>query len=81
MRIDSFLNATNIVKKRAIAQDMCDNNVVEINGVRVKSSKEVRVGDRICLHFLEHTRCYEVLSIPTTRTTSKSMAHTFIKEL
>lgn len=81
MRIDSFLNATNIVKKRSIAQDMCDNNVVELNGVRVKSSKEVRVGDRISLHFLEHTKSYEVLAIPATRTTSKSLSHMYIKEI
>lgn len=81
MRIDSFLNATNIVKKRSIAQDMCANNIVEINGVRVKSSKEVRIGDVITLHFLTYKKSYKVLAIPTTRTTPKSLSATFIQEI
>lgn len=81
MRIDSFLNATNIVKKRSIAQDMCANNIVELNGVRIKSSKEVRIGDVITLHFLAYKKSYKILAIPTTRTTPKSLSATFIQEI
>lgn len=81
MRIDSFLNATNIVKKRSIVQDMCANNIVELNGVRIKSSKEVRIGDVITLHFLAYKKSYKVLAIPTTRTTPKSLSTTFIQEI
>lgn len=81
MRIDQFLNATNILKSRSIAQDMCANNAISINGVRVKASKEVRIGDKIGLHFLDYTTTYIVLALPTTPTTPKSAKHTFIRKL
>ena len=45
MRIDKFMNAVNIVKRRAIAQDMIANKVVYLNGIIVKPSKEVKLGD------------------------------------
>ncbi len=45
MRVDKFLNAVNITKRRAISEDMCRSGVVGINGVIVKASKEVKVGD------------------------------------
>ncbi|EOA4274048.1 S4 domain-containing protein, partial [Campylobacter coli] len=56
MRVDKFLNAVNITKRRAISEDMCRSGVVGINGVIVKASKEVKVGDIISLHFTDYTQ-------------------------
>ncbi len=81
MRIDSFLNATNLVKRRSIAQDMCASQVVEINGVPAKSGREVKVGDVITLRFLEYTKYFQILSIPSTRTTPKSQMYEFVREI
>ncbi len=81
MRIDKFLNATNIVKRRTIAQDMCANNVVLINNTVAKSAKEVKVGDIITLQFLESQKRYKVLQIPTLKTIPKNLKHEYIKEL
>ena len=47
MRIDKFLNATNITKRRSIAQDMLKEKVISINGQICKKAKEVKVGDII----------------------------------
>ncbi len=47
MRIDKFLNAVNITKRRTIAQDMIDNKVIKIAGIPVKASRNVKVGDII----------------------------------
>ena len=47
MRIDKYLSSVNILKRRSIAQDMCENGVVSINNIIAKPSKEVRVGDKI----------------------------------
>ena len=33
MRVDKFLNSTNITKRRAVSEDMCKNGVVSINGL------------------------------------------------
>ena len=68
MRIDKYLSSVNILKRRTIAQDMCESGVVSVNNVVAKPSKEVRVGDVIELHYLEYSKKYEVLALPTTKT-------------
>ena len=45
MRIDKFLNAVNITKRRAVAEDMLQHKVVFINNQSVKKAKEVKLGD------------------------------------
>ncbi|WP_373071102.1 RNA-binding S4 domain-containing protein [Sulfurimonas sp.] len=81
MRIDKFLNSVNITKRRSVAQDMLSNKVVEINNVVVKPSKNVEVGDTITIKYLNETKSYEVLQIPTTKSTPKSLQGEYIKEL
>ena len=81
MRIDKFLNSVNITKRRSVAQDMINNKVVLINGAVVKASKNVEVGSIISINFLESTKMYEVLKIPTTKSTPKSLQSEHIKEL
>lgn len=81
MRIDKFLSSVNILKRRAIAQDMCENGVVSVNNTIAKSSKEVRVGDIIELRYLEYTKKYEILALPTTKTIPKSQSKEYFREL
>lgn len=81
MRIDKFLNSTNILKRRSVAQDMCESGVVFINDKAVKSSKEIKVGDIIKLVYLSHTKSYEILKLPNTKTIPKSSSYLYIKEL
>ncbi len=78
MRLDKFLNATNLTKRRTIAQDMCANGVVLVNGVPAKSAKEIKVGDIITLQFLETTHRYKVLQIPTLKTIPKNMKSEYV---
>lgn len=80
MRIDKFLNTTNILKRRSIAQDMVENGLVSINGVIVKSSKDVKIGDIIEIKFLEYTKKYEILSIPESKNIPKNQKQNYIKE-
>jgi len=81
MRIDKFLNSVNITKRRSIAQDMISNGVVEINGVVAKASKNVEVGSVITINYLNESKKYEVLQIPTTKSTPKSLQDQYIKEI
>ncbi|GHV07366.1 hypothetical protein AGMMS50229_14070 [Campylobacterota bacterium] len=81
MRIDSFLNAVNLVKRRAIAQDMIAHNAVFIGDKPVKASREVKVGDKILLQFLTKSASYLVLEIPASRTVPKGSQDRFVKEL
>jgi len=81
MRIDKFLNAVNITKRRTVAQDMIANGVVSINAKVVKASKNVEVGDEIELAYLSGTKKYIVLMIPTLKSTPKSDQHKYIQEV
>lgn len=81
MRIDKYLNSVNIVKRRTIAQDMIENAVVKINGVSVKASRDVKVGDVIEIAYLEKSKFYEVLQIPTQKTIKKDESHLYFKEV
>lgn len=78
MRLDKFLNAVNLTKRRAIAQDMCANGVVLVNGIVSKSAKEIKVDDVITLKFLESTYNYRVLKIPTLKNIPKSMKNEYV---
>ena len=81
MRVDKFINTVNITKRRAIAEDMCKSGVVFINQKQAKASKDVKVGDKITIKYLEYEKNYEVLKIPTTKTIPKSAKAEYIKEL
>jgi ribosomal 50S subunit-recycling heat shock protein len=81
VRIDKFLNSVNITKRRAVSEDMCKNGVVQINEKVVKAAKDVKVGDKITINYLQKTVVYEVLQIPVTKTIPKSKQDEYVKEL
>ena len=81
MRVDKFLNSVNIVKRRTVADEMCKEGVVFINGKKAKSSKEVKVGDIIEIHYLSGVKKYEVLKLPETKTIPKSKKSEYVKEI
>jgi len=81
VRIDKWLSAVNVVKRRTIAQDMVKSGVVYLNGAKAKPAKEVKVGDRITIEYLKGPREFEVLQIPTTKTIPKSKKEEYVKEL
>jgi ribosome-associated heat shock protein Hsp15 len=81
MRIDKFLNAVNITKRRAVAEDMLSHKVVYIGGIAVKKAKEVKIGDIIEIRYLEYTDRFEVLQIPATKSTPKAAQAEYVKKL
>jgi ribosome-associated heat shock protein Hsp15 len=81
MRIDKFINTTNIVKRRSIAADMIGHGVVFLNGDKVKASKDVKVGDTVEIRYLESVKRYEVLKVPTTKTIPKTAQDEYVKEI
>lgn len=81
MRIDKFLNTVNITKRRAVAEDMLESNVVFLNNISVKKSKEVKVGDVIKLQYLEYSDEFKVLQIPATKSTPKSKQNEYVVQI
>ncbi|MBZ7986543.1 RNA-binding S4 domain-containing protein [Campylobacter canadensis] len=81
MRVDKFLNAVNITKRRAISLDMCKNQVIAINGVLAKPSKEVKIGDIITLKLLDNEISYKVLALPSTKNIAKAKMNEYVEKL
>ncbi len=81
MRIDKYLNAVNITKRRSIAQDMISSGVVSVNDKVVKASKNVEIGNIVSIAYLKGEKRYEVLDIPTTKSTPKAEQDRYIKEV
>ncbi len=81
MRIDKYINAVNLTKRRAIAQDMIKHNAVLLNGTVAKASKNVKIGDTITFVYLDYQKEYQILQIPTTKSIPKSAKDEFVKEL
>lgn len=81
MRVDKFLNAVNITKRRSVSQDMIESGVVLVNGVVAKASKNVEVGTVITINYLESVKKYKILQIPSVKSTPKSLQSEYIEEI
>ncbi|MBD3789876.1 MAG: RNA-binding S4 domain-containing protein [Campylobacterales bacterium] len=81
MRVDKWLSAVNVVKRRTVATDMLKSGVVSVNGIVAKASKNVAVGDIVTIAYLKGSKSYKVLQIPTTKTVPKTQKDAFVEEL
>jgi len=72
VRLDLFLKASRLVKRRAIAEAMCAAGRVLVNGSPAKPAKEVRPGDELRLSYLSRSIDIEVLAVPSSTKNLKS---------
>lgn len=65
MRLDKYLQTSRLIKRRAVATELCKAGRVWINDQPAKAGKELRVGDRIAVSFGSKGRLEcEVLALP-----------------
>lgn len=81
MRLDLFLKASRLCSRRTVAQKICEAGRVSINGGSAKSSHTVKPGDEIVVRSREKLISIRVLSLPTTRQTSRNDARTLYEVL
>ena len=79
MRLDKYLKVSRLIKRRTVANEACDNGLVEVNGKAARASYEVKVGDRISLRFGQRTITVEVVSVQET--VKQADAATLYKEI
>ncbi len=63
MRLDKFLKVSRLVKRRTVANELCDAKHVEVNGKIARASYEVKVGDVIAIQMGANLLRAEVLSV------------------
>jgi ribosomal 50S subunit-recycling heat shock protein len=67
VRLDLFLKTSYLVKRRAVAQELCDSGRALVNGRAARPAKEVKPGDSITLLFSTRSVEIEILAIPAAR--------------
>ncbi|MDD4516408.1 RNA-binding S4 domain-containing protein [Massilibacteroides sp.] len=71
VRIDKWMWATRIFKTRTIATEACKKNRIAINGVNVKASRMIKVGDIIQVRKPPVTYSFKVLALTERRMGAK----------
>lgn len=65
MRLDKFLKVSRIIKRRTVANEVCDMARVFVNFNPSKPAKQLKVGDIITIEYKVKTLVVKVLKIPT----------------
>ena len=63
MRLDNFLKVSRIIKRRTVANEVCDAKHVNVNGKTARASYEVKCGDVIEIQMGASLTKYRVLSV------------------
>ena len=63
MRLDKFLKVSRIIKRRTVANEVCDAKHVNVNGKTARASYEVKCGGVIEIQMGASLTKYRVLSV------------------
>ena len=64
MRLDKFLKVSRLIKRRTVANEVCDSARVFVNNNPAKPAKQLKEGDIISIEYKNMTKNYKVLKIP-----------------
>lgn len=71
VRIDKWLFSVRLYKTRSQASEECRKGKVTINGMNVKPSRELKVGETIQIRRPPITRSYKILALTESRMAAK----------
>ena len=75
MRLDKYLKVSRIIKRRTVANEVCDAGHVVVSGRVAKASYDVKEGDILEIQFGEKITKYKVLTVTeyATKQTASDM--------
>ncbi len=77
MRLDKYLKVSRIIKRRSVANEVCDAGHVTVNGKVARASYDIKKGDILEIRFGEKTIRAEVMIV--TEYADKSNADTMYR--
>jgi len=80
LRVDKWLWAVRLYKTRSMASDACRKNQITINGVDVKPSRLLKVGEEVEVRKPPITRKYKVLGLLGKRQ-SATVVQDFLEDI
>ena len=66
MRIDKFLKISRILKRRSLGKEACESQRVSVNGIQVKPSYSLKIGDIVEVAFGSGNVKFKILNIKET---------------
>ncbi len=63
MRLDKYLKVSRLIKRRTVANEVCDAKHVSVNGKIARASYDVKVGDIIEIQMGSNLTKAEVLAV------------------
>jgi ribosome-associated heat shock protein Hsp15 len=72
VRMDQWLAAVRICKTRSLAAELCKKNKVLVNGIAVKPSYTVKLGEMVEMKAGPITRTFRVLGLHQKRVSAKA---------
>ena len=64
MRLDKFLKVSRIIKRRTVANEVCDMARVFVNNNPAKPAKKLKEGDIISIEYKSHTLNARIIRLP-----------------
>ena len=77
MRLDKWLKLSRVIKRRPVANEICDQGRVTINGRVAKAGAEVKPGDRLEVRFGQRLLTVEIVTIPAGQVSAKSASELY----
>lgn len=66
MRLDKYLKVSRLIKRRTVANEVCDAKHVTVNGKIARASYDVKVGDVIEISMGQNVTSARVLNVAET---------------
>ena len=66
MRLDKYLKVSRLIKRRTVANEVCDAEHVTVNGKIARASYDVKVGDVIEISMGQNVTRARVLNVAET---------------
>ncbi len=64
MRLDKFIKVSRLIKSRTVPKEIADKARIFVNNNPAKPAKDLKVGDKITIEYLNRSVVAEVLEIP-----------------
>ena len=71
MRLDKWLKTSRVIKRRTVANEICDQGRVTINARPAKAAVEVKPGDVLEVRFGQRLLSLEILAVPQGQVSAK----------
>lgn len=72
MRLDKWLKLSRVIKRRPVANEICDQGRVTINGRVAKAGAEVKPGDKLEVRFGQRLLTLQIITVPEKQVSAKS---------